>query len=58
MDSKFVYRVQQWERKEWKTKVETLDLDFAFEQAHQRSVITKERVRVIRVETYELVKFF
>lgn len=53
----YVYRVQQFERKEWKTKVETTDIDFAFEQARLRHYETKERVRVIRVDTCELLRF-
>lgn len=58
MELKFIYLVQQWERKSWRTKLETVDLDFACEKAHQRAIATKERVRVVRVETCELVKFY
>ena len=57
MESKFIFKVQQFERKEWRTKVETCDLNLACEQARQRSIATKERVRVVRVDTTELIYF-
>lgn len=57
MEKKFKFCVQQYERGKWVTKVESIDLDFAVEQAHQRSVVTKERVRVVRVDECVIVKF-
>ena len=53
----YCYQVQQFERKEWRTKLETTNLDLAYQEARQRHAITLERIRVIRVEIYELIKY-
>lgn len=57
MDIKFRFCVQQYERGNWVTKVETLDFDFAYEQASRRAIVTKERVRVLRVDECVIINF-
>lgn len=57
MDEIYCYKVQQFERNDWRTKLETTNLDLAFLEARQRYAITLERIRVIRVEIHELIKY-
>ena len=56
--TEYIYQVQQFERLCWRSKFETKDLDLAYQEAKQRSIITRECVRVIRIETYELTTFY
>ena len=57
MNETYCYKVQQFERNEWRTKLVTRNLDLAFQEARQRHAITLERIRVIRVEISELIKY-
>lgn len=58
MEKNYKFLVQKFERRRWVTKLETIDIYFAYEFAQDYAAKTLERVRVLRVDEVVLINFF